>query len=114
MKLCLKSYAINKAFLSEAIAGTITPVYKIYHTDSILRTKGIWGLQRNRSKQLGLQGAHDSRITPMSHYLTIIGSGLESNNVGYLVPLCLYLLVPKLKVYVQPLVWSAKQTPNWV
>ena len=47
-----KSYAINKAFLSEAIAGTATSVYKICHTDSKLCSNGMWDLQRNRSKQL--------------------------------------------------------------
>ena len=45
-KLLIKTICYQKAFFSEATAGTVTPVCKLYHTDSILRTKGILGLQK--------------------------------------------------------------------
>ena len=108
-KLIIKTICYQKSSISEATAGTVTPVGRLYRTDSMLRTQRVWGLQRKRSKKHGLQGAHDSRFTPTSHCLSLFA---RDQKAIMWVTLCLYLLVPKLKVYVQPIVWSAKQTPN--
>ena len=37
-KLIIKTICYQKASISEATAGTVTPVGKLYRTDSMLRT----------------------------------------------------------------------------